>query len=214
MASGGYYGGNHAYGGNNAQQPYYDPQYVPSPQPTPEPSYHTTQPGYGQSYPSGGAYGGHANPPARPGVSPFDTVFDDNVYPAASQPNLAASSTNDVSKHAYYGNTGYNNYYGQAGGPGVSPASSRPNMPEDIPLQDRTGKSSDVNDHIYDANGAQPPRPHKSHRGKVRIGELGMFGSDKKRIPFVVYIFTLAQVAVFIGEIVKNGKCHSSKSAC
>ena len=33
-----------------------------------------------------------------------------------------------------------------------------------------------------------------------------MFGASKKKIPFVVYTFTVIQIAVFIGEIIKNGK--------
>lgn len=78
---------------------------------------------------------------------------------------------------------------------------SRPNVAEDIPLQDRS-KDPEQTDHIYDA----PTRRRKSKKGKVRLGELGMMGSDKKRIPWVVYIFTAVQVGVFIGEVVRNGE--------
>jgi hypothetical protein len=75
---------------------------------------------------------------------------------------------------------------------------------DDIPLQNRgsANKYGDMTDHVYDA----PQRQKTSRRGRVRIGELGMLGSDAKRIPWVVYLFTLIQVGVFIGEIVKNGK--------
>jgi hypothetical protein len=74
---------------------------------------------------------------------------------------------------------------------------------DDIPLQNRASanKFGDVNDHVYDA-----PQQRKAHKGRVRLGELGMLGSNAKRIPWVVYLFTIIQVAVFIGEIVKNGK--------
>lgn len=60
-----------------------------------------------------------------------------------------------------------------------------------------------MNDHVYDA----PGRPKKKgKKGKVRLGELGMIGSDKKRIPWVVYIFSAIQIAVFIAEVARMGK--------
>ncbi|KAK0670854.1 rhomboid family-domain-containing protein [Cercophora samala] len=37
-----------------------------------------------------------------------------------------------------------------------------------------------------------------------------MLGSGKKKIPLVVYFFTIVQVAVFIGELVKNGTMTGS----
>ena len=80
-------------------------------------------------------------------------------------------------------------------------------MTDDIPLQDRSGKGPEINDHIYDAPaGIVQANRQRDNRGKVRIGELGMLRSNKKRIPWVVYIFSLAQLAVFIAEVVKNGK--------
>jgi hypothetical protein len=72
---------------------------------------------------------------------------------------------------------------------------------DDIPLQNRLPKDYDTPDHVYEA-----PQRKKSQQGKVRFGELGMLGANRKRIPFVVYAFTIVQVAVFIAEIVKNGK--------
>ena len=73
-----------------------------------------------------------------------------------------------------------------------------------IPLQDRMPKDSaaDATDHVYEA----PPRK-KAKKAAVRFGELGMFGANSKRIPWVVYLFSIVQVGVFIGEIVKNGEC-------
>lgn len=62
-----------------------------------------------------------------------------------------------------------------------------------------------MNDHIYDAPGGRSGSKKKKKKG-VGLGELGMFGADKKRIPWVVYIFTLVQIGVFIGEIVRNCK--------
>jgi hypothetical protein len=60
-----------------------------------------------------------------------------------------------------------------------------------------------MNDHIYDA----PGRNRKGKKGKVRLGELGMLGANNKRIPWVVYIFSVVQIAVFIACIARNGKC-------
>lgn len=126
-----------------------------------------------------------------PTPSPFDTPFDDHVYPASSH-QTPSSSRQQLSQQ----DTGYH---------GLSRVNSDEmayNHPtDDIPLQNRP-KDLDPNDndHVYEA-----PRRKKTKKG-VRFGELGMLGSSTKRIPWVVYIFTVAQVGVFIGEIVKNGK--------
>lgn len=78
-----------------------------------------------------------------------------------------------------------------------------------IPLQDRNGKDavSEMEDHVYEA----PKRKEKKKQG-VRFGELGMFGAYGNRIPWVVYIFSIAQIGVFIGELVDNGKHYKSCS--
>lgn len=183
----------------------------PSQQPTPAPSYHTNP--YSQPaapYPTASpapAYGSrndfgspapYANEPAsHSGQNPFNTVFDDNVYPVNSRQDPNAS-TSDMSQQGFYQqDTGY---YGH-GRPGASS--------QDIPLQDRPGdKHHDdpemLNDHVYDAPGGSRRRRHK--KKKVQLGQLGMIGADKKRIPWVVYIFTVAQVGVFIGELIQNGR--------
>lgn len=77
---------------------------------------------------------------------------------------------------------------------------------DDIPLQEHGNnrnsvKDQDIQDHVYDA-----PQRQKTRKGRVRFGELGMLGNNPKKIPFVVYAFTIIQVGVFIAEIVKNGK--------
>lgn len=84
-------------------------------------------------------------------------------------------------------------------------ASSRQNLTgmasgsNDIPLQDRAVKSpTDEPDHVYEA-----PRKRSKKQG-VRFGELGMFGAYGNRIPWVVYIFTVVQIGVFIGELIDN----------
>ncbi|KEY69771.1 hypothetical protein S7711_03750 [Stachybotrys chartarum IBT 7711] len=166
--------------------PYYHTPYEPSPQSTPAPSYHSGYPSSHSPAPTG------PPPPQKltTGPSPFDTVFDDNAYPMNSRQQYTAGSPSEMSPQNAYPDTSYHG----------SRRDSRPNVAEDIPLQDRP-KDPEQTDHIYDA----PSRRRKSKKGKVRLGELGMMGSDKKRIPWVVYIFTVAQVGVFIGEVVRNG---------
>lgn len=123
-------------------------------------------------------------------VSPFDTVFDD-PYP----PKSLSSSRQNL--------TGQDRTY--SGASAQSP-SDDPLHANAIPLQDRSPKDpTDDTDHVYEA-----PRRHKSKskskKPGVKFGELGMVGAYGNRIPWVVYIFTAAQVGVFIGEIIKNGK--------
>lgn len=138
------------------------------------------------------------NTQGRPDQSPFDTVFDDNAYPMNSRPT-PGSSTGDLGQQNLYQDTGY--YGGASNGHGQ----------EEIPLQNQPHKDVEMNDHVYDAPGGSGRRPGtKSKKGKVRLGELGMMGSNKKRIPWVVYIFTLIQVGVFIAEIVRNAQLTGS----
>jgi hypothetical protein len=134
--------------------------------------------------------------------SPFETVFDDHVYPASTHHTTPTTSQHQLSHQ----DTSYH---------GLSPDRSNDmayNSPtDDIPLQNhpqRLHKDTEMQDHVYDASQAgQPPR-----KGRVRFGELGMMGSGRKKIPFVVYFLTLVQIGVFIGEIVKNGKFTANLS--
>jgi hypothetical protein len=233
MASHDYYNGGSQqapYGAGPNASPYYQNHDTPSPHSTPAPPYEpnsynshyapdtsiypadtaahivpTKQTPYSPNdiqYPPAGTYASPSgqssshNQPGQTGQSPFDTVFDDHVYPANSNTGpTPSSSTADIGQQGFYQDTSY------AGGA----AAARPYSQEDIPLQDRTAKNDDpeMNDHIYDA----PGRPKKKgKKGKVRLGELGMIGSNKKRIPWVVYIFSVVQIAVFIAEIARNGK--------
>lgn len=189
----------------------FDPRYAPSQQPTPAPSYHTNLPPPPPSvapYPTG-----QQDPPARTGPSPFDTVFDDHVYPVNSHTPAAAASMSDMSQQGYYGqqDTGYygRGQPGQSYGQGAYGQQQPLGSSEDIPLQDRPGKTGPdletANDHIYDDPTA-PPGGKRRKRRKVGLGQLGMLGSDKKGIPWVVYIFTVAQIGVFIGQIINNGE--------
>ncbi|KAK2029387.1 rhomboid family protein [Colletotrichum zoysiae] len=237
MASNEYYHGSKPpSGATPSPAPYYSGAYnnnnnnnnnIPSTSSTPAPPY--------SSIPNAP---GASQPPLRQNtVSPFETVFDDHVYPvdstqdgfrhnAQSQSPQGLNSMNTA--YAGHGQTPYSThgihqsnpyaqqdtgYYGHSS---VSPDSSRPNVADDIPLQSRqpTQPHKDVetndNDHVYDA--PQGSRRSKSQRDKKKVGfgQLGMFGADRKGIPWVVYFFTLVQIAVFIGEIVKNAQLTGS----
>jgi hypothetical protein len=92
-------------------------------------------------------------------------------------------------------------YYGKGGGGRLEPSNS---YQDDIPLRDHPGlKTADSTDHVYDT--AAAPAMLEEGRGKKRFSGLGRF-KTKSRIPWVTYILTTIQVAVFIAEIVKNGK--------
>ncbi|KAM7223442.1 putative rhomboid family membrane protein [Rhypophila decipiens] len=153
----------------------------------------TPQQPYPEPYP--------ANDRPRPaGPSPFETVFDDHVYPASTHQTPNASQY-QLSQQ----DTGYR---GLGGAPSDEMAYNHPT--DDIPLQEHGNqrhavKDQDGADHVYDA-----PQRQKSRKGRVRFGELGMLGSNSKKIPFVVYTFTIIQIAVFIAEIVKNATLTGS----
>lgn len=172
------------------------PYGAPSPAPAPSlysnaPSYsnppsYTTQQHLGTQPP-----GQEPSPVSAKNVSPFDTVFDDHAYPASSYQSAGSSR-----QHLTGQDTSYH------GGNG-SPSDDRGHPQDAIPLQDRGAKDpNDDLDHVYEA----PRRRRTERKQGVRFGELGMFGAYGNRIPWVVYIFTVVQVGVFIGEIAKNGK--------
>ncbi|KZZ97551.1 DHHC zinc finger membrane protein [Moelleriella libera RCEF 2490] len=165
---------------NASSNPYQYSNYPPQGQPAAAP----------QSFGPGG--GVHQQHPQQPESSPFDSVFDDRYV---------TQSSSSLPRSGHYPDT---SYHGQ-GGSGVR------NAPNDIPLQDRVGKNDEVTDHIYDApdNGAAG-RGRRSQKKGIRVGELGMFGSNRKRIPWVCYIFTVVQVGVFVGEVIKNGMLTGS----
>jgi hypothetical protein len=146
------------------------------------------------------AYSATTQPPPSQHLttSPFETPFDDHVHPLDSR----QSSNTSVPQPGRYNQD--TSYYP----PGrASPEEHRYNN-EDIPLQDRPPvKDQDLHDHVYDAGeSGRTPRNRKKKRGGVRLGEIGMFTNGKKRIPWVVYVFSVVQIAVFIGEIIRNGK--------
>ncbi|KAF6845370.1 rhomboid family membrane protein [Colletotrichum musicola] len=227
---------------------------IPSASSTPAPPYSQISQTPGATHP----------PPRANTVSPFESVFDDHVYPVDStqdgfrhhpstqspqsmnnpdvrrmntvntmhtvssvyssdNPNHPSHAQNVPpmppmpSQQQYHHGSPQqqyqNNPYGQDtayyGHSAASPDSSRPHVADEIPLQSRQDNQhkdveSNENDHVYDA--PQGARRSKSRRdkNKVGFGQLGMLGANRKGIPWVVYIFTIVQVAVFIAEIVKN----------
>jgi hypothetical protein len=204
MAANDYYSGGDTYNRPNptnpSPSPYsnnaYNPPTVPS---TPAPPYSSRQ----------------NSTATRPNqvspISPFETVFDDHVYPldqrqtgSSSNSANAQPSQRPANQQPYQQPGMYNQdttYYGH----GRMSPENRAHNTEDIPLQNRPQKDMEMNDHVYESNAAASSE-RRSKKGKVGFGQLGMFGSDKKRIPLVVYLFSIIQVAVFVGEIVKNGR--------
>lgn len=120
-------------------------------------------------------------------ASPFDTVFDDHAYPATSHQSASSSRQHLTGQDTtYHGSLSDENLRSQ----------------DAIPLQDRNASKDPVDDddHVYEA-----PRRNKSGKKRgVGFGELGMLGAYRNRIPWVVYIFTIAQIGVFLGEIASN----------
>ena len=181
MASYDYYNGGQPYRNPTPQSSY--PGYNAQSSSLPEPPPYSAQQHLG------------SNPQrqhgASPSPSPFETVFDDHVYPASTHQTPASSQQN-----LGHQDTGYH-------GLGRTPSQDtiNNNNNDGIPLQDRAGKDplADAPDHVYEA-----PRRKKAKKAAVRFGELGMFGANSKRIPWVVYLFSIVQIGVFIGEIVKN----------
>ena len=177
-------------GGSGGQQPASSAYSTYS---APPPSYTTQQ----------GPYGGKHQ------QSPFETPFDDHVYPASTH-QTPSSSQHQLSQQD-------SDYQRLSRVPSEEMAYNQ--RADDIPLEpqgpNRNGngngnglKDPEMQDHVYEA--PQPQRK-KSRKRKVRFGELGMLGSNNaKRIPWVVYLLTVIQVAVFIGEIVKNAMATGS----
>ncbi|KAK0635519.1 rhomboid family-domain-containing protein [Bombardia bombarda] len=187
----------------------------PLPTPSPQPSSY-----YGAPSSSSSSYGGsrpqqqqqpQQQQPYHQGPSPFETVFDDHVYPASTH-QTPASSQHRLSQQ----DTTTTGYHSLSRVPSEDMAYNHPT--DDIPLRDQnrrnSAKDTEMQDHVYDApvsSSSQPPGAGRERKkGRIGFGELGMLGANTKRIPFVVYFFTLVQVAVFIGEIVKNGTATGS----
>lgn len=145
------------------------------------------------------------------GNSPFDTVFDDHVYPANPQTPTGHSNSRTQPQHgdsAYYG-AGFQRQ-------DSDPMAAR----DDIPLQERLDRHKQQNGSPgYDAEGGRPEvaaggpggvTRGKSIRQKIGFGELGMTSSGKQKVAWVCWIFAIIQAGVFVGEIVKNAQLTGS----
>ncbi len=189
-----------------AANEYYNPS---SRNQTPQPQAYTPYQGYDRPVPPGPAPSYHSQPPSRVGtvrtqditspVSPFEAPFDDHVYPAPQRPQQHGFDSQSTlgSDTRYYG--------------GGAPLDEQNSYQDNIPLRDHPGlpmKDNNSTDHVYDATNA--PAHLEDGRMNNRLSSamgLDTLKNRKTRIPWVVYILTTIQVAVFIAEIVKNGKC-------
>ncbi|KAG6068637.1 hypothetical protein E4U33_005022 [Claviceps sp. LM78 group G4] len=143
------------------------------------------QPSYGAGSNSSNSSKNHLQHSHAASSSPFASVFDDTY---------ATSRANNLQNRDNQPDTSY------SGGAGP--------REHDIPLRDRAAKNGEVTDHIYDASElgtAGQTQPRKKKKKGIRVGELGMLGADKTRIPWVCYVFSVVQIGVFVGEIIKNG---------
>lgn len=220
MAASEYYqpSSNRPTGSGPSPSPYYSPYGQPDDRHSPAPP----------SYASEAPYPTHDRPAqVSSHGGPFESVFDDHVYPLKDPKNpqrpagafaggagaSGAGSGGYISEGSQQSFAQDTRYYGSPPSDAHHPGGRRHentfpangNSTDDIPLENRPPKPDEMheNDHVYDA---EAPGRKKSRRRKVRFGQLGMLGASKKRIPWVVYIFTIIQAAVFIGEIIRNGR--------
>lgn len=88
-----------------------------------------------------GTTAGGATAAGTSNLSPFESVFDDHVYPVNSHQNPYSQNSKQVADTAYYGLGGHR-----------TPSEDNMLQPHDgIPLQDRAAKSDiESPDHVYD----------------------------------------------------------------
>ena len=117
------------------------------------------------------------NRPNAPKPSPFDTVFDDHVYPAGSN-----SSSANMSQNSFAQDNRYNNYSpsGHAHTP-TSPA-------DDIPLRNQSkyhGAAMNSTDHVYDVENPDPAAENSGCWEPKRGGYHSAFiSSPSSKLPF------------------------------
>lgn len=180
---------------DNAYDNTYEPSLASTPSTKP-PTYVSHQPTPAPS---------HTHQPPPPTQSPFDTDFDDHVYPMNS--NQGGQNAAFAQDTRYQGSNSGN----------VSPMTG-----DDIPLRDNNkpgpdGSPSGVgdDDQVYDVERRPKRRPQNqrgfSKRGRgLYFGEMGMIGANNKSIPVMTYLFSIIQIGVFIGELVKAANLTGS----
>lgn len=201
MAANDYYNSGLSHRPDPAPSPYHSDSYNSRIDNSYEPSVASTKPPtYVSQLPSTQQQQHHERSGAPDYNSPFVTDFDDHVHPMRQTP--MGSQQNFAHDTRYHGS-------GQSAGD-VSPIGG-----DDIPLQaqNKTGGPTqgigpmDSSDHVYDASQQRRNTRQKDDSGKkgLYFGDMGMLGSNKRRIPIMVYLFSVIQIAVFIGELVKSG---------
>ena len=157
-------------------------------------------------YNSTASHHGHGHP-ALDGPSPIHSPDPYTAYtPYHTQPAPSMSSSLEDSSYRPYADHSQPSiaspYYASGGGGREHEPSA---YSDDIPLRQHPSKpDSDVaiHDHLPD-DPAIVDRPSRTvSRKRRKEGFLG------RRIPWVVYTFTLIQVCVFIAELAKNGRLN------
>lgn len=138
--------------------------------------------------------GSHSQPHSQHSISPVTSPFDDsNRYDYSSTTHLAhanASSSSAYTDTSY----GYHNRYD----PPVNHQSDPFGDHSAIPLENQGGKMGEgaASSAVYGAD------PERKYTGGRRRQKKGWFSG---RVTWMVYLLTTIQIAVFVGEIVKNG---------
>ncbi|EOD46789.1 putative rhomboid family membrane protein [Neofusicoccum parvum UCRNP2] len=157
---------------------------MPSPHPT-RPHIDTQNLGqYGNSYPSA-----HSHPSAHThhtGHSPVNSPFTDNAYPAYPQNSHIPANP--------YGPTHADDDTAYHGAGAAIPLHSKQPSPS------RYNADPEGNAPLVAGPDGNGMRRERSRRHKKKDGWF------TGKIPWVVYTLTIVQIAVFIGEIIKNGK--------
>ena len=142
----------------------------------------------------------NSNPP-----SPIHSPDSYSVYSQHTQPSTQyePSTLHEDSHYRPYADHSQqsipSSYYASGGGGRENDTSA---YADDIPLRQHPSKhdsAAPLQDHLPD-DPAIIDRPSQNAARKRR--KKGFFGG---KIPWVVYTFTLIQVAVFIAELAKNG---------
>lgn len=183
---------------------------------------------YNTSYPPTGPATGHATKPhdrtdaplpALPGkqsqhvVSPVSSPFDDTAYPP--YPAHANNGTHSSGALSGYPDTAYHGQQQYGHNTFASPYDTPPAHGQHdpfadqnaIPLQNKmSGMSGEPLRPGYNADPENVYPPREKRRRKPKKKE-GWFSG---RITWVVYILTVVQIGVFVGELIKNGMLTGS----
>ena len=159
------------------------------------------------------ASAGPHSPPSPPPLSSYSAYHQEHTTQRIDSP---VSPNFDSRSSLYHHTQGQRSddsgsrFYG-AGGGGRNNDSGH--FADNIPLQPQSPVPPLGNSGFY---GKQSPTDDEplpgpaSRQQRSRQRGSGRKGWFRGKIPWVVYIFTTVQIAVFIAEITRNGKCHKS----